>query len=89
MAMYLKGLSRHETKVLTKEMMMSGSTLSWPSKWDGLLVDKHSTGGVGDKTSLVLAPALAAVGLKVNCINLEDNLNNKFYSQRVTDGSES
>ncbi|XP_055956126.1 thymidine phosphorylase-like, partial [Patella vulgata] len=69
MAMYLKDLTTLESSHLTQAMKDSGETLSWPDEWTGLLVDKHSTGGVGDKISLVLAPALAACGLKVPMIS--------------------
>ncbi|XP_048239429.1 thymidine phosphorylase-like isoform X2 [Haliotis rufescens] len=69
MAMYLNDLTMRETTDLTRAMMNSGETLSWPKEWKGELVDKHSTGGVGDKVSLVLAPALAACGLKVPMIS--------------------
>tara|TARA_B110000444_G_scaffold126707_1_gene119200 strand:+ start:17125 stop:18447 length:1323 start_codon:yes stop_codon:yes gene_type:complete len=57
------GVSVEETTSLTKGMMNSGAVLNW----QGLdnVVDKHSTGGVGDKMSLILAPALAACGLRV------------------------
>lgn len=61
MAMKCKGLSVVEAANLTKAMVNSGSRLSW----DDLAVDKHSTGGVGDKISIPLAPALAACGVKV------------------------
>jgi pyrimidine-nucleoside phosphorylase len=64
MAVRLRGLSEAETFALTKAFVDSGASLSW----DGLdrpVVDKHSTGGVGDKVSLALAPWLAAAGLAV------------------------
>jgi len=70
MAVYLKGLSPEETSHLTKAMVDHGETLTWPEHWpQNLIVDKHSTGGVGDKVSLPLAPALAACGLKVPMIS--------------------
>ena len=62
------GMTREETANLTSSMKESGEVLSWPEEWKDLVVDKHSTGGVGDKISLVLAPALAACGLKVDSI---------------------
>lgn len=65
MAIWLRGMNPEETMTLTKEMVASGCVLTWPEEWRGLLVDKHSTGGVGDKVSLPLAPALAACGCKV------------------------
>ena len=65
MAMFLRDLDGDETTNLTKAMTFSGEILTWPDEWKGLIVDKHSTGGVGDKVSLVLAPALAACGMKV------------------------
>ncbi|KAL0967193.1 hypothetical protein UPYG_G00249010 [Umbra pygmaea] len=69
MAIWQRGMVEEETHALTKEMMMSGEVMSWPTEWEGLMVDKHSTGGVGDKISLVLAPALAACGCKVPMIS--------------------
>ncbi|KAK0135944.1 Thymidine phosphorylase [Merluccius polli] len=69
MAIWMKGMVVTETMALTKEMMLSGDVMSWPEEWAGLVVDKHSTGGVGDKVSLVLAPALAACGCKVPMIS--------------------
>uniref|UniRef100_A0A8D2LT15 Thymidine phosphorylase n=1 Tax=Varanus komodoensis TaxID=61221 RepID=A0A8D2LT15_VARKO len=66
MAIRLRGMEPDETLVLTREMASSGRMLAWPEKWRGLLVDKHSTGGVGDKVSLPLVPALAACGCKVS-----------------------
>ena len=58
------GLSVEQTVELTHAMLHSGTVLEWPDEWKHLVVDKHSTGGIGDKVSLVLAPALAACGLK-------------------------
>ena len=62
------GLSKHETTLLTKGMMTSGKTINWGSQATSL-VDKHSTGGVGDKVSIPLAPALVACGMKVPMIS--------------------
>ncbi|XP_065807178.1 thymidine phosphorylase-like isoform X1 [Labrus bergylta] len=69
MAIWQKGMVNTETTTLTREMMSSGEVMSWPKEWEGRVVDKHSTGGVGDKVSLVLAPALAACGCKVPMIS--------------------
>ena len=66
---YDEGLTEPETIALTGAMRDSGDILEWSSEISDLIVDKHSTGGVGDKVSLVLAPALAACGLKVPMIS--------------------
>ncbi len=69
MAALLNGLSSEETSALTIAMSKSGKTLHWeqinPKFKDTYLVDKHSTGGVGDKVSLILAPLAASMGLTV------------------------
>ncbi|KAK4291634.1 hypothetical protein Pmani_035550, partial [Petrolisthes manimaculis] len=63
----LKGMTRREQVHLTIAMRDSGAVMEWPANW--VMVDKHSTGGVGDKTSLALAPAVATLGLKVPMIS--------------------
>ncbi len=64
MAIFYKGMSFRETADLTFAVRDSGQRLDF-SSIDGIRVDKHSTGGVGDKTSLVVAPLVASLGVKV------------------------
>jgi homotetrameric cytidine deaminase len=68
MAVYLRGMTTGETALLTEHMLRSGVTLAWSSE-DRPCVDKHSTGGVGDKVSLILAPLLACCNLRVPMIS--------------------
>jgi pyrimidine-nucleoside phosphorylase len=68
MASWIRGLSRAELAALTEVMLHSGQVLNF-SDLPGKKVDKHSTGGVGDKTSLILAPIVAAGGLIVPMIS--------------------
>jgi len=64
MAVFFRGMSFEETGFLTRAMIDSGDVIDL-SRLEGPLIDKHSTGGVGDKVSLVLAPLAAACGVKV------------------------
>ena len=68
MAVLLRGMTRPEMAALTESMLNSGQVLSF-SELAAAKVDKHSTGGVGDKTSLILAPLVAAGGLYVPMIS--------------------
>ncbi|MGC8893901.1 MAG: thymidine phosphorylase [candidate division WOR-3 bacterium] len=62
MAAFIRGMTPEETIHLTEAMTSSGRVLRWP---DGIYMDKHSTGGVGDKVSLILAPLVASCGIRV------------------------
>jgi pyrimidine-nucleoside phosphorylase len=68
MAAYLRGMTMAETAALTEHMLHSGITFQWP-EGESAIVDKHSTGGIGDKVSLPLAPLLACCDLQVPMIS--------------------
>ena len=68
MAIYFRGMSPEETAALTEAMLHSGTMLLW-NDHDPMRVDKHSTGGIGDKTSLILAPLLACDNVWVPMIS--------------------
>lgn len=70
MAIFLNSMSFEEAARLTKAMSASGTTIDWSGEgFDGPIVDKHSTGGVGDKVSFLLAPIAAACGCYVPMIS--------------------
>ncbi|TDQ84303.1 thymidine phosphorylase [Dongia mobilis] len=70
MAVFFNGMDMTERVALTRAMMRSGSVLDWSSLGlGGPVLDKHSTGGVGDKTSLILGPIMAACGTYVPMIS--------------------
>ncbi len=68
MAILIKGMNTSETAALTNSMLNSGNTINL-SSIKGKKVDKHSTGGVGDKTSLIIAPIVASAGVHVPMIS--------------------
>ncbi len=70
MAVFFRGMDLDERVALTRAMTSSGATLDWRGlNLPGPIVDKHSTGGVGDNVSLMLAPMLAACGAYVPMIS--------------------
>jgi thymidine phosphorylase len=68
MAIFLNGMNRSEAVALTLAMRDSGNVLDW-SEFGDAIVDKHSTGGVGDKVSLVLSPWVAACGVQIGMLS--------------------
>jgi pyrimidine-nucleoside phosphorylase len=68
MAICFRGMNFDETMWLTRAMVESGKVVPWP-RGGAFYADKHSTGGIGDKTSLIIAPLVAACGVKVPMIS--------------------
>ena len=67
MAIYFNGLTENELIVFVDNMIKSGRVLNF-NRSTSYIADKHSTGGIGDKTSLILAPVMAAAGVKIPMI---------------------
>lgn len=67
MAIYFNGMTEKELLILVDEMIYSGRVIKF-EKSDFFIADKHSTGGVGDKTSIILAPIMAAAGIRIPMI---------------------
>ena len=84
MAIFLRGMTNEETFALTEEMLKSGAVVDF-SDLGRPRVDKHSTGGVGDKTSLVVAPVVAAAGVLVPMISGRIRAGRSTSSNRYQD----
>src|SRR5271169_2845994 len=69
MAICFQGMNFDETMWLTRAMIESGKVVEWKGRAGAFYADKHSTGGIGDKTSLIIAPLVAACGVKVPMIS--------------------
>ena len=69
MAICFQGMNFDETMWLTRAMVESGQVVEWKGRAGAFYADKHSTGGIGDKTSLIIAPLVAACGVKVPMIS--------------------
>ena len=69
MAICFQGMNFDETMWLTRAMIASGEVVEWKGQAGAFYADKHSTGGIGDKTSLIIAPLVAACGVKVPMIS--------------------
>jgi len=69
MAICFQGMNFDETMWLTRAMVESGQVVEWKRQGSTFYADKHSTGGIGDKTSLIIAPLVAACGVKVPMIS--------------------
>jgi pyrimidine-nucleoside phosphorylase len=69
MAICFQGMNFYETMWLTRAMIASGKVMEWKRQPGLFYADKHSTGGIGDKTSLIIAPLVAACGVKVPMIS--------------------
>ncbi len=77
MAVYFQGMSAQETAIFAEEMMLSGEVIDL-TKITRPKIDKYSTGGVGDKTTLVLAPLAAACGVVMPTMNGVDEESHNF-----------
>ena len=84
MAVLLKGMNSLETATLTDEMLNSGKVVDL-SAIKGLKIDKHSTGGVGDKTSLIIAPIVASAGIYVPMISSVTQVGHLISSNQFRD----